>query len=178
MIITPIQTFQAHGLLPPLPTTPGHAADHPLALLRSQAAPEIALTPRALRVGPVLLPRPHGTGGTTTPPPPPATPAAVQGALACLNTSPTLWRPLVSLARCVRQGWPCLLVAPGHAPAARAVRALATLLGSGSGDTGDEGDVVVLDELPMTPATDVSELLGSFEQVRKFDVTPFSRCRF
>lgn len=151
------QTFHAHGLLPPLPTTAAHAtaADHPLALLRSQAAPEITLTPHALRVGPVVLPRPPNTGSSNSN-------AAVQDALAFLHAAPALWRPLVSLARCVRQGWPCLLVAPGHVPAARAVRTLATLLGAGAGGG---GGAVVLDELPMTPATDVSELLGSFEQV-------------
>jgi midasin len=63
-----------------------------------------------------------------------------------------LRRPLETVARCVQQNWPCLIIGPASSGKNTLVRSLAVLAN------------VQVEEAAMTPATDVTELLGCFEQ--------------
>ena len=65
----------------------------------------------------------------------------------------SLLRPLEAIARCVMMKWPCLLVGPTGSGKSTAVRTLAELCNA------------PLLDVSLTPATDVNELVGCFEQI-------------
>lgn len=87
------EVMTAHGLLPPLPLPPP-----------PPPPPEIVLSSDYLRVGPVLLPRVLAGA---------ANDSECRAAFRYLLSTPHLWRPSLSVARCIRQAWPCLLVNVG-----------------------------------------------------------------
>jgi midasin len=65
-----------------------------------------------------------------------------------------LRRPLQAVAYCVAMQWPCMLVGPRSSGKSTVVDHLASVIG------------VRLVTIALTPASDISELLGGFEQVR------------
>ncbi|KAF3652458.1 putative midasin-like isoform X7 [Capsicum annuum] len=76
-----------------------------------------------------------------------------------LKILPGFRNSLEAVAHCVKNQWLCLLVGPASSGKTSLVRLLAQLTGN------------VLNELNLSSATDISELLGSFEQhnaVRKY----------
>jgi hypothetical protein len=87
-----------------------------------------------------------------------------QGASAELNLSPYSsllppyfptfqLRPLKTIARCVDMNWPCLLVGSAESGCVPLLRTFARLCGH------------ILHEIPISPGTDSSDLIGCFEQV-------------
>ncbi|GMH86349.1 hypothetical protein TL16_g10510 [Triparma laevis f. inornata] len=64
-----------------------------------------------------------------------------------------LLRPLETVVRCVNLNWPCLIIGPKASGKTAIVNALAGAVG------------VEVVEWAMTPGTDVTELLGCFEQI-------------
>lgn len=76
-----------------------------------------------------------------------------------LKILPGFRNSLEAVAQCVKNQWLCILVGPASSGKTSLIRLLAQLTGN------------VLNELNLSSATDISELLGSFEQhnaVRKF----------
>lgn len=65
----------------------------------------------------------------------------------------TLQRPMETVARCVNMNWPCLLVGGTSSGKSTILRVLS------------ESMNITLEEMPLTPSSDVSDLLGSFEQI-------------
>ncbi len=61
--------------------------------------------------------------------------------------------PLKTIARCVDMNWPCLLVGSAESGCVPLLRTLARVCGH------------ILHEIPITPGTDSSDLIGCFEQV-------------
>ena len=68
------------------------------------------------------------------------------------NLPRSLRRPLETIARSVNMNWPCLLIGPMGSGKSTLIRTLSKSCN------------VQLEEAAMTPATDVTELLGCFEQ--------------
>lgn len=76
-----------------------------------------------------------------------------------LKILPGFRNSLEAVAQCVKNQWLCILVGPASSGKTSLIRLLAQLTGN------------VLNELNLSSATDISELLGSFEQhnaVRKY----------
>ncbi|KAG0489307.1 hypothetical protein HPP92_008118 [Vanilla planifolia] len=73
-----------------------------------------------------------------------------------LNLLPGLLQILEAVALCVRRQWLCVLVGPAASGKTSVIRLLAELTGN------------VLNELNLSSGTDVSELLGCFEQHSSF----------
>ncbi|XP_022715201.1 midasin isoform X4 [Durio zibethinus] len=74
------------------------------------------------------------------------------GSLCQLKLLPSVRCNLEAAAHCVQQGWLCILVGPPSSGKTSLIRLLAWLTGN------------VLHELNLSSATDISELLGCFEQ--------------
>ncbi|KAL7554496.1 hypothetical protein ACHAWF_017951, partial [Thalassiosira exigua] len=68
------------------------------------------------------------------------------------NVALSLLRPMEAVASCVRMNWPCLLVGPASSGKSAVLKLLA------------EASNVHLETLAMTSSTDVTELIGCFEQ--------------
>lgn len=68
------------------------------------------------------------------------------------DISQSLLRPMETIACCIRMNWPCLLVGPSSSGKSALLRTL--------GDTCN----VHIETLAMTSSTDVTELIGCFEQ--------------
>ncbi|GAB2222234.1 hypothetical protein Drorol1_Dr00013440 [Drosera rotundifolia] len=73
-----------------------------------------------------------------------------------LKVLPAIRNNLEAAAQCVQQGWLCILVGPTSSGKTSLVRLLAQLSGN------------VLHEINLSPATDISELIGYFEQYNAF----------
>ncbi|PKA58467.1 hypothetical protein AXF42_Ash013973 [Apostasia shenzhenica] len=73
-----------------------------------------------------------------------------------LNLLPGVLQSLEAVAHCVQRQWLCILVGPSSSGKTSMIRMLAQLTGN------------VLNELSLSPATDVTELLGCFEQYNSF----------
>ncbi|KAJ4836844.1 hypothetical protein Tsubulata_018473 [Turnera subulata] len=73
-----------------------------------------------------------------------------------LNIIPSIRHTLEAVAHCIQNQWLCILVGPPSSGKTSSVRLLATLTGN------------VLNELNLSSATDISELLGCFEQYNAF----------
>lgn len=73
-----------------------------------------------------------------------------------LNLLPGFFQSLEAIAHCVQRGWLCILVGPSSSGKTSVIRLLAQLTGN------------VLNELNLSLGTDVSELLGCFEQYNSF----------
>jgi MoxR-like ATPase len=69
----------------------------------------------------------------------------------------SLLEPYEAVARCVAVGWPCLLVGPSGSGKSTLIRSMASLANS------------TLKEIALSSSTDVSELVGCFEQVGRID---------
>ena len=101
--------------------------------------PAFDLTPEALHIGTTTIPRcqfPFGAINEDIKP----------------NLPRSLRRPLETIARSVNMNWPCLLIGPIGSGKSTLIRSLAKCCN------------VELEEAAMTPATDVTELLGCFKQ--------------
>lgn len=104
--------------------------------------PRLTMTPETLQLGRTMLVRERDpgqgqAGGTRQL-------AVLPGQLSALETA----------ARCVQRGWMCILLGGAASGKTSLVRTLAQLTGN------------VLHEYPLTSASDTTELLGCFEQVR------------
>jgi MoxR-like ATPase len=64
----------------------------------------------------------------------------------------SLLSPMEAVARCVNQKWPCLLVGPASSGKSMLLRGMAYAVNAH------------LEEVALTPSTDVTELIGCFEQ--------------
>ncbi|KAL2462441.1 ATPase [Forsythia ovata] len=73
-----------------------------------------------------------------------------------LKILPSLRHSLEAVAQCVKHNWLCILVGPPSSGKTSLIRSLAQLTGN------------VLNELNLSSATDISELLGCFEQHNAF----------
>ncbi|XP_017978548.1 PREDICTED: midasin [Theobroma cacao] len=73
-----------------------------------------------------------------------------------LKVLPSVRCNLEAAAHCVQQGWLCILIGPPSSGKTSLIRLLAQLTGN------------VLHELNLSSATDISELLGCFEQYNAF----------
>ena len=73
-----------------------------------------------------------------------------------LNIMPSIHHSLEAVGHCVQHEWLCILVGPASSGKTSLIRLLAQLTGN------------VLHELNLSSATDISELLGSFEQYNAF----------
>ena len=73
-----------------------------------------------------------------------------------LKIFPGLRNTLEAAARCIQQKWLCILVGPTSSGKTSLIRLLAHLTGN------------VLNEIHLSSATDISELLGSFEQYNAY----------
>ncbi|CAM9114855.1 unnamed protein product [Choristocarpus tenellus] len=120
--------------------------------------PELRVTPTYIQIGEVLVPRGtwimgHGFAGYNMP----IVGYELDGKCGGLDRNMRipvgLRRPLLALARCVNMGWPSLIVGHRGTGKTSLVRSLATGVGA------------VLREVALSPATDISELLGCYEQV-------------
>jgi MoxR-like ATPase len=69
----------------------------------------------------------------------------------------SLLEPYEAVARCVAVGWPCLLVGPSASGKTTLIRSLAALTNS------------TLKEIALSSSSDVSELVGCFEQVGRVE---------
>jgi len=69
-----------------------------------------------------------------------------------------LVRPMEAVALCVQMSWPCLLVGPPASGKSTILKSLA------------ESCNRQLEEIALTPSSDVNELLGSFEQIDAAEV--------
>ena len=70
----------------------------------------------------------------------------------------TLLRPFETIGRCMRLNWPCLLVGPSSSGKSNMIRLLC------------EATNNQLEEVALTPSSDVSELLGCFEQIDQLEM--------
>ncbi|CAN4116387.1 unnamed protein product [Withania somnifera] len=107
--------------------------------------PRVQLNPQYLIVGNVSIERNHYL--------------APEVSNSDLKILPGFRNSLEAVAHCVKNQWLCILVGPSSSGKTSLIRLLAQLTGN------------VLNELNLSSATDISELLGSFEQhnaVRKY----------
>ncbi|KAK4348719.1 hypothetical protein RND71_031474 [Anisodus tanguticus] len=107
--------------------------------------PRVQLNPQYLIVGNVSIERSHYLS-----------PGVSNSELKIL---PGFRNSLEAVAQCVKNQWLCILVGPASSGKTSLIRLLAQLTGN------------ILNELNLSSATDISELLGSFEQhnaVRKY----------
>ena len=67
----------------------------------------------------------------------------------------SLLRPMEIVAHCIHKKWPCLLVGVGGCGKSSIIKTWSDISNS------------ILEEICLTPSTDVSELIGNFEQIDK-----------
>ena len=73
------------------------------------------------------------------------------------NISQSLLRPMEAVACCIRMNWPCLLVGSTSSGKKSLIKTLADACN------------VHVETLAMSSSTDVTELIGCFEQTARFD---------
>ena len=69
-----------------------------------------------------------------------------------------LRRPMETVARCINMNWPCLIVGSTSSGKTSLLKTLSSACN------------IHLEEIALTPSTDVSELLGCFEQVDSLEL--------
>jgi MoxR-like ATPase len=114
--------------------------------INSAAAPELTVTDTIVQIGDVTLPRKRTEGFGRQ---------DVSGMEPTVSLS--LLEPMVAVARCVEMNWPCLLVGPSGSGKESLVSGLAELCNTR------------LIRVALSPSSDVSELIGCFEQVGSLD---------
>jgi MoxR-like ATPase len=114
--------------------------------INSAAVPELTVTDTTVQIGDVVLPRRRTESC---------------GRQDVLGMEPTLslslLEPMVAVARCVAMNWPCLLVGPSGSGKESLVSGLAELCNTR------------LIRVALSPSSDVSEIIGCFEQVGSLD---------
>lgn len=104
--------------------------------------PRLQLSPEYLTIGSTCISRNHSQSYKLT--------------KSELHIIPGSRNSMEAVARCVRHQWLCILVGPPSSGKTSLLRSLAQLTGR------------VLNELNLSSATDISELLGCFEQYNAF----------
>ena len=114
--------------------------------LATAEAPELTVSDELVRIGDVVLLRRPVEGSSRQ---------EVSGVEPAVSLS--LLEPMVAVARCISMNWPCLLIGPSGAGKESLVSSLAELCNT------------KLVRVALSPSSDVSELVGSFEQVGTWD---------